>query len=504
MIDLQTKLRNALDRSVSTQLGGATPPPIEPIRQAVRDRRRRMKAVLRTAIAVAVVSGAFVAYRVRDSDSQRPAARIVTVGSTPLTSRLYPSDTDQAVLQSVFIERPVAVGPGLTRPQIATQVWTRDGVPVLAIRTDNLGTPAPTEGVEVVVVPGWSDAELETGENGLLTLRLADGSASITRVVTRELSRDRLVELASSLTPRARAFGVDLAVGAEPAGTVKDADEAGYVESKITFFFVGKALIHLNLQPQTAAGREFDRLIAMPTSSTIVGAEPAAVFDEGDSTTVAWMPTPSVEASVEVIEPPGSFADALGLAVRVASSVRSVDDATWQGLIARSVSSSASSAPPVASTRPTFAGASDASDWIGPHIDVIDGLIAASDFAGSGFHIDRLDPALSTSDEIVGASAVVTLTEPLNGELTLPSFRSAADADGVKVMIGFDSYYEVRNLTVLTYFIDLESGTIRAISPGNLFDFDGSVGGEVTPRGNGPEHRLDGTDGPIPPRSEGD
>jgi len=42
---------------------------------------------------------------------------------------------------------------------------------------------------------------------------------------------------------------------------------------------------------------------------------------------------------------------------------------------------------------------------------------------------------------------------------------SAVDADGVEVLSGFDSFHEVEDLTVLTYFIDLESGTIREISP---------------------------------------
>lgn len=131
-------------------------------------------------------------------------------------------------------------------------------------------------------------------------------------------------------------------------------------------------------------------------------------------------------------------------------------------------------------------------------------LVEDSGFVTGGFEIASATPALDEDGNLTGAGVLVRLEHPLEGEITLPSRREGIDEAGNAVPIGYDTTYSVQNLSALTFFVDFADPTIRWVAPGDANSATGNRAyGEVIGLGNGPERRLDGVDGPIPPRQEG-
>lgn len=131
-------------------------------------------------------------------------------------------------------------------------------------------------------------------------------------------------------------------------------------------------------------------------------------------------------------------------------------------------------------------------------------LVEDSGFVEGGFEIVGGTPAIDEDGNLTGAGVLVRLEHPLEGEITLPSRREGIDEAGNAVPIGYDTTYSVKNLTALTFFVDFAEPSIRSVAPGDANSATGGQAyGEVIAIGNGPERRLDGVDGPIPPRQEG-
>ena len=137
-------------------------------------------------------------------------------------------------------------------------------------------------------------------------------------------------------------------------------------------------------------------------------------------------------------------------------------------------------------------------------IATITRIIEGAGLVGGQLNIIRTEPAYDTLGNVAGVMAVAGLVEPFNGQLVLPGMRIGIADDGEEVEVGFDVTYDVQNLTVLSYAIDLERQAVRFAAPGDLNDaFFEPKDGSYKAVANGPERRLDGIDGPIPPRQEG-
>ena len=131
-------------------------------------------------------------------------------------------------------------------------------------------------------------------------------------------------------------------------------------------------------------------------------------------------------------------------------------------------------------------------------------IVEGAELVDGQLNIIRTEPAYDTLGNVAGVMAVAGLVEPFNGQLVLPGMRIGIADDGEEVEVGFDVTYDVQNLTVLSYAIDLERQAVRFAAPGDLNDaFFEPKDGSYKAVANGPERRLDGIDGPIPPRQEG-
>ena len=341
MIDIETRLRASLNETVDRSSEPVVAPPVRLIHDgADRRRRRRMVLVRVTGGFVVLVTATGVWWSRHDNDptiSTNTSAPAVTPSTsvpavtpvTPSTSRLFPADTNGA--------RPTDVFPAPTSirasHRVDTQLWTRDGQIVLAVRSDFVGgSVVPPGGSEHLSLPAWPDAELAIEANGTLSLYLHNLASNATsHVISRTLSRQDLLTIAASITPAADGLGIDIAPGAAPAGSTQTTHETADIAPPVQFELgaVGTQTIFFRLDAQTAAGRLFQQFSDQATPTT-VGADPADIISTAQMTTITWMPIPTVQATVTVIAP---TAIAVPIAQRVAASVHQIDPTTWNTLL---------------------------------------------------------------------------------------------------------------------------------------------------------------------------
>ena len=373
MIDIETRLRTGLNETVDRSSEPLVAPPVRLIHDGADRRRHRQMVLVRVAgVFVVLVTATGVWWSQHDNNptiSTNTSAPAVTPSTsvpavtpsssapavtqvasapavTPLTSRLFPADTNGT--------RPTNVFPGTTSnpasKRVDTQLWTANGQIVLAVRSDFIGgIVVPPGGSEHLNLPTWPDAEFATEANGTLSLYLHNLASNATsHVISRTLSRQDLLTIAASITPAADGPGIDIAPGAAPAGTTQTTHDTADIAPPVQFQLgaIGTQTIFFRLDAQTAAGRLFQQFFDQATPTT-VGADPADIVSTAPMTTITWMPIPTVQASISVVAP---IAIAVPIAQRVAASVHQVDPTTWNTLL--------TPATPATSATPDTSGAS--------------------------------------------------------------------------------------------------------------------------------------------------
>ena len=482
MIDIETRLRAGLDRSVNRTIETVVTPPVRAIHDGADRRRHRRVVLVRLAgVFVVLVTATGVWWSRHDNDrtistntsvpavtpsTSAPAATPVTSAPaatpvtsvpavTPLTSRLFPADTNGT--------RPTDLFPG-TFPippskRVDTQLWTRDGQIVFAVRSDFVGgIVVPSGGSEHLNLPTWPDAELATETNGTLSLYLHNLATNATsHVISRTLSRQDLLTIAASITPATDGPGIDIAPGAAPAGSTQTTHDTADIASSVQFELsaIGTQSIFFRLDAQTAAGRLFQQFFTQATP-TNVGTEPADLISTAQTTTITWMPIPTVQATISVGAP---AAIALPIARRVAASVHQVDTTTWNTLLTPPTADTTGAATTVvavapattiamapATTAPTVASGSDLKSaqvkcdytaaQVGPVTSPLSGSAQQSGWlnvtsdAGTSrvFAVQEIDPSLrpqsalgSSASTVDGHAVVVSVSHSQGADEVLQS-----------------------------------------------------------------------------------
>ena len=328
MTDLETTLREALDEMTAT---GARPlPPIERVYEGAR-RRKRRRTVVRAAL-VALTGAIAATAIVQRSDSSRldvanPSGSVLT----PLTARLLPKDTRGMQLE--FVQDPADTEIPAGDRRITTQLWGRDDVQ-LAIRTWRSGGYLSGGGTrEMVPITGWTfPAEVVTYPTGAIVVVVSEGSLMV-EIASRTLDRAQLLAIASSIHVRDDG-AVDLDASTVPPDYKPLGEDTMTPEPGVYLSYgypSGEgAMLDFSIWSQTTAGRAFDRLVKPPATTARVGDKTADVYTERGMFALVWL-TPDVQVRVEVVGAVNGQNEALAL--RVARSIRTVDDATWRKVL---------------------------------------------------------------------------------------------------------------------------------------------------------------------------
>lgn len=338
-IDVETGLRAIGVRLRAEQ---ATPPPVERVHAGARARRRRRNVrAAAVAIAAVLVVGAGAVTLTRGSGDRTDVAAGPASDGLP-AFRMLPTDTAGARLTfAVYGPDPdseeVWAVPRELRG-VHVQRWERDGSTVLAVQSTGhlaIGHDGTTTS-EPVEVPGWGPSTLLLRPDGVRSLFLWDGR-QLHEVITRELSRDELVELGSRLRSQPSGLGAVVPVDAVPAGYLKVDDAVDPPREWVHLMYDGAATagraMSVTLRSSSRAQNEVDRFrVPAPRTATVLGrlADVWELDDEGIAR-VRFMPSPGVQAVVEVHGARGTTVD---LALRVAASFRDVDEQTWAAALA--------------------------------------------------------------------------------------------------------------------------------------------------------------------------